>query len=236
MKELAKLRITEVDQRIKQMPSNEIDEKIDLLYSLGYIYNPYIKEFFNPFINKGLKALVIYNLDLKRIQNVHKGLMEDFLEKNNKIRNIDEIESDIYKNDTGSGLFMFLASESVVFSILLFIAAIIAHFMGGIEISTVIITLSFALTNCYVVYNSLFAKNEDEDLLSPIWLKYKNWILIFSLVLYPYSYYLLYMSFDSILIPAFIIVPIRFIIKKYITKKLSIEYWQRSIMELKREK
>jgi adenine specific DNA methylase Mod len=67
MKELAKLRITEVDQRIKQMPSNEIDEKIDLLYSLGYIYNPYIKEFFNPFINKGLKALVIYNLDLKRI-------------------------------------------------------------------------------------------------------------------------------------------------------------------------
>jgi hypothetical protein len=31
MKELAKLRIREVDQRINQMPFDELDEKIDLI-------------------------------------------------------------------------------------------------------------------------------------------------------------------------------------------------------------
>ena len=157
MKELAKLRIREVDERINQMPFNELDKKIDLLYSLGYLYNPYIKEFFNPFINQGLKALVVYNLDLKRIQNLHEGLEEDFLEKNNKIRNIDEIESSIYKNDTGSGLFLFLASESVIFSILLFIVSIIAHIFGGNKIAAITIALAFVLINCYLVYNMLFA-------------------------------------------------------------------------------
>lgn len=235
MKELAKLRIREVDQRINQMPFDELDEKIDLIYSLGYVYNPYIKEFYNPFINQGLKALVVYNLDLKRIKNLHEGLEEDFLEANNKIRNIDEIESSISKNDTGSALFLFLASESVIFSILLFIVAIIAHIFGGIIIAAITIALSFVLINCYLVYNLLFAKNENEDLLSPLWLKYKNILLVFSLLLYPYSYYLLYMSFDNLLIPAFIIFPIRFLVQKYMTKKLSIRYWQRSIIELKYE-
>ena len=235
MKEIAKMRIREVDQKINQMPLDELDEKIDLIYSLGYVYNPYIKEFFNPFINQGLKALVVYNLDLKKIKNLHEGLEEDFLEANNKMRNIDEIESSIYKNDTGSGLFLFLASGSVILSILLFIVTIITHIFGGIKIAAITIALSFVLINCYLVYNLLFSKNEDEDLLSPIWLKYKNILLVFSLVLYPYSYYLLYMTFDSLLIPAFIIFPIRFLIQKYMIKKLSIRYWQRSIMELKYE-
>ena len=235
MKELAKLKIREVDQRINQMPFDELDEKIDLIYSLGYVYNPYIKEFFNPFINQGLKALVVYNLDLKRIQNLHEGLEEDFIKANKKIRSIDEIESSIYKNDNGSGLFMFLASESVIFSILLFLVAIIAHIFGAIKIASTAIALSFVLTNCYLVYNLLFAKNEDEYSLSPIWLKYKNILLVFSLVLYPYSYYLLYLSFDNFFIPAFIIFPLRFLIQKYMIKKLSNRYWQSSIMELKYE-
>lgn len=235
MKELAKLRIREVDQKINQMPIDELDRKVDLLYSLGYLYNPYTKEFFNPFINQGLKAIVVYNLDFKRIQNLHDGLEEDFLEKNNKIRNIDEIESDIYNNDSSSGLFLFLSSSSVIFSILLIIVSIVAHILGEIKIAAITITLSFVLINCYLAYNLLFAKNEDEYLLSPFWLKYKNILFVFSLVLYPYTYYLLYMLLNSILIPFFIIFPIRFLIKKYMTRKLSTRFWQRSIMELKYE-
>ena len=179
-----------------------------------------------------MKALVGYNLDLKRIQNLHKGLEEEFLEKNHKFRSNTEIESSIYKNDTGSGLFMFLKSDSVVFSIILFIITIIAHLLGGIKIAATTIVLSFLLINCYLVYNLLFSKNEEEFLLSILWLKYNNILIIFSLLLYPYSYYLLYISFDSIYIPAFIILPIRFLINKYMTKKLSAEFWQRSIMEL----
>jgi hypothetical protein len=232
MKELAKLRIREVDQRINQMPFDELEEKIDLIYSLGYVYNPYIKEFLNPFINQGLKALVVYNLDLKRIQDLHEGLVEEFVEKNNKIRSVDEIEMSIYKNDTGSGLFIFLASESVIFSVVLFIIAIITHFFSGIIIAAITTSLSFVLINCYLVYNVLFAKNENEYLLSPLWLKYKNIIIIFSLMLYPYLYFLLYTSFDSFIIPIVIILPIRYLVKKYITKELSKRYWLRSFREL----
>ena len=61
-----------------------MNEKIDLIYSLGYVYNPYDQEFFNPFINKGLKAVITYNLDLERIENLHNNLEKEFLAKNQK--------------------------------------------------------------------------------------------------------------------------------------------------------
>ena len=232
MKELAKLKIREVDQRINQMPFDELDEKIDYIYSLGYVYNPYIKEFFNPFINQGLKAIVVYNLDIKRIQNLHEGLEEEFIEKNNKIKSVEEIKSLVYKNDTSSGLFLFLASESVIFSFVLFLIGVIAHLFGGIVITTITIVISFVLINCYTIYNHLFEHNENEYSLSPFWIKYKNIILIFTLVLYPYLYFLLYISLESFLTPIFIILPLRYLVDKYMKKQLRKRYWLRSFIDL----
>lgn len=225
MIELAKLKIRDVDQRINEMPFDELDERIDFIYSLGYSYNPYIKEFFNPFINQGLKALVVYNLDINRIQNIHDSFEKDYIKKNNKIISVEEIKKSVDKNDNGSGLFMFLASESVIYSILLFIVAIIAHFFGAIIIATLIIALSFVLINCYINYNLLYSKNENEYDLSSFWLKNKNKVLLFSLILYTYFYYLLYNSFNNFFLPVVVILLLSYLAKKYIAKELINRYW-----------
>jgi len=56
---LAKRWVRKVDKRIDTLHDEEIDDRIDLLYSLGYVYNPYYQEFRNYFIEKGLKAIAI---------------------------------------------------------------------------------------------------------------------------------------------------------------------------------
>ncbi len=226
MKELAKLRIGDADPRIKQVPSNEADEKIKLIYSLGYVYNPYEKEFFNPFINKRLKAIVVYNLNLAGIEKLHSSLEQEYLSKNQNFRRFEEIEKSIYKDDKVSRFGMFFDTMSGILGLVLLILTVIFHTLGKIEIATGLMLGSFFLNNYYFIYNRLYAQNEGEWLLSRFWLNYQSIFLILSLTLYPYLYYLLYLTIDSYWIPIIIILPIRYLIKKYITKKHIKNYWQ----------
>lgn len=231
MKDLAKMRISDADSRIEQLPSDEIDEKIDLIYSLGYVYNPYDKEFFNPFINKGLKAIAVYKLDVEGIEKLHKNLEDGYLNKNQNHRSFEEIENSIYKNDKVSRLGMFFDSMSGIFGLILLILTVIYHIVGKIEIAIGLMLGTFILINYYLVYNLLYAQNEDEWQLSPFWLKYQIFFLILSLALYPYLYYLLFLATDSYWLPIIIILPIRHLIKKYVIKKHSKKYWQRIGMQ-----
>lgn len=180
MKELARLRITEVDQRIRNISNDELDEKIDLIYSLGYVYNPYAKQFYNPFIEQGLKALVVYNLDCTGIINLHQSLEEEFIEKNKSIRSVKEIDDKLLKNYSISGVFHFLSSESSIFSVLCFFLTLLAHFFQAIEIAIILSLFSFLLINSFVFFNLLYSKYEFEWSLSIIWKKYKNlWTIFF---------------------------------------------------------
>ena len=232
MRELTKFKIREADKRIGQMPFDELNDKIDLIYSLGYVYNPYVREFFNPFINQGLKAMVVYNLDLKRIKNLHEGLEVEYIEKNKKIRTAHEIESSIFQNEKSWGLELFISSISGILSLLFFLTTIVAHIMGAIEFATISLSLSFILINSYLIYNLLVEQNEDEFLLSSFWLKSKKLFIVFSLLLYPYLYYLLYLTTNSFWIPVLIIFPLQFLIRRYIVKKLGNKYWQSLIYDL----
>lgn len=122
--------IKDADPRIKQVPSEELNEKIDLIYSLGYVYNPYDQEFFNPFINKGLKAVITYNLDLERIENLHNNLEKEFLAKNQKLRTFHEISDSIYRNDKRSMLGLFLESMAGIIGVLFFLLSIVFTYYG----------------------------------------------------------------------------------------------------------
>lgn len=233
MKELARLRITEVDQRIRDISNDELDEKIDLIYSLGYVYNPYAKQFYNPFIEQGLKALVVYNLDCTRIINLHQSLEEEFIEKNKGIRSIKEIDDKLLKNYSISGIFLFLSSESSIFSVVCFFLTLLAHFFQAIEVAIIFSLLSFGLINSFVFFNLLYSKYELEWSLSIMWKKYKNLWTVFSLAMYPYSYYLLYLTLDNLWGPLIILFTITYVIRKYLIKNLEKRYWVSAFMEFK---
>ena len=162
MIELAKLKIEVADPRVKNMPLVEIDEKIELIYSLGYIYDPYRKHFLNPFIDRALKVTVVYNLNLESIKKLHMHLKNEYLKDSKHLKRFEEIKRSIYKKDKISRLEIFLDSMSGILGFVLLIGTIIFDILGKIEISTGLLLGSFILINYYLVYNLLFAQNEEE--------------------------------------------------------------------------
>jgi hypothetical protein len=226
MKALAQLRIKDADPRIKQVPSEELDEKIDLIYSLGYVYNPYDQEFYNPFINKGLKAIVTYNLNLDRIENLHKNLEKEFLGQNLRVKTFDEISDSIYGNDKVSRIGIFLESMAGIIGVFFLLLSIILHISNNINFALGCLIASFIFINFYLIQNLLFGINEGEWQLSPFWIKYKNFFSILSLLQYPYIYYLLLVVLDSYWLPILIIFPIKWLVKRFVTRKLSRKFWQ----------
>ena len=142
------------------------------------------------------------------------------------MRRFEEIEKSIYKDDTVSRFGIFFDTMSGILGLVLLILTVIFHIVGKIQIATGLMLGSFVLINYYLVYNLLFAQNEGEWQLSPFWLKYQSIFLIFSLALYPYQYYLLFQTTDSYWMPIIIILPLRYLIKKIVTKKHTKNYWQ----------
>ena len=180
MKELAQLRIKDADPRIKQVPSEELDEKIDLIYSLGYVYNPYDQEFYNPFIHKGLKAAITYNLNLDRIENLHNNLEKEFLAKNQRIRTFDEISHSIYGNDKVSRLGLFLESMSGIIGVVFLLLSGVLHITDNIHFALGSLIISFVFVNFYLIQNLLLGINEGDWQLSPFWRKISN--IFFNLI------------------------------------------------------
>lgn len=229
MKELAHLRIIDADPRIKDVPSEDLYEKIDLIYSLGYVYNPYEKGFYNPFIKKGLKAIVTYNLNLDRIENLHENLEKEYFEKNERMKTFDEISNSIYGNDKVSRIGMFFESMSGIFGVMFLILSTIILFTTNIKFASFCLIASFICINFYLVQNLLIEKNENEwkeMKLSPIWLNYKNFFLIIFVLVFPYLYYQLFMVLNNYWVPIIIIFSLKWIINKIVENKLSRQFWR----------
>ena len=224
MKEIALLRIRDVDPRIKAMSTIELDEKINLIYSLGYVYDPYNHEFHNPFINKNLKAIVTYNLDLDRIENLHNVLQKEFLDLNQHLRKFDEISLSIYGDETKFKIID--QSMFGIYGVIFFLLSIVLYFTGNINFSLGSLVTSFILVNYYFIQNLLVQVNEGELSLSPFWVKFKSFFSILSLLLYPCLYFLLFMVFHSYWLPILIGFSMRYLIKKNVIRNLSKKYWQ----------
>ena len=72
----------------------------------------------------------------------------------------------------------------------------------------------------------MFGINEGDVELSQFWKKYQTFFSIFSLLIYPYLYYILFIVLGSYWIPILIIFPIKYFVKRFVIKKLSLQYWQ----------
>lgn len=226
MKELAKQKVKQLLKQNDNLFTSDIDDKIDYIYDLGYIYNPYKKVFYNPFINKKIKDVVVANFSLEKIDKLHNFAKEDYLRKNKEIKNIDSIKKSIYKNNKISKFSIFFDTYSGVLGIFFLLGAIFFHLANNFSIASIILSISFILINFYLVFNHLFVENEGEWKANPFWLKYQSIFFILYLLIFPYLYYLLYKITNSIWIPIIIIYTLRYLVVKYTTNKLSREYIQ----------
>lgn len=226
MKELTKYFIKDADSRIKMVSSEELDEKIDLIYSLGYVYNPYTKNFYNPFIDKGLNAMVTYNLNLDRIKNLHNILEQEFFKQNERIRTFDEIKKSIYDSRKFTTIRFLLHSGAGIIGLLFLLLTIIFHITNNLNFALGGLIVSFIFINLYQIENLLYEMYWSDAALAVFWKKSKNFFFVISLLLYPYLYYLLYSYLESYFIPVIIIISMKYLVKKYVTKNLSLQFWQ----------
>lgn len=226
MKELAILSITEVDERIKQVPSEILEERINLIYSLGYVYNPYSQEFYNPFINKGLKAIVTYNLNEERIVRLHNLLEKEYIEQNKGLKSYKVIENTIMGNFKLSLSFSFFESIFGILGLLFSILAIIFHLTDSPNLALGIMSIAFFMVNYYVAQNLRLYKYEGDSQLSLIWRKYHSIFRLVSLFQYPYFYFLIYLVLENYWLPLPIILFIVYLLRKFVKIKLIKSYWR----------
>src|SRR5690606_16709512 len=115
-----------------------------------------------------------------------------------------------------------------IISVVFFLLSIVLHITDNIHFALGSLIISFIFVNFYLIQNLLFGINEGDWQLSPFWRKYQTFFSILSLLLYPYLYYLLFIVLDSYWIPVLIIFPIKYFVKRFVTRKLSRQYWQMS--------
>jgi hypothetical protein len=227
MKELARFNIEKADSRFKKLLHNDIEEKIDLIYMLGYAYNPYKHTFLNPFIDKEFKADLIYDMSLDYIKKNHKESQLKYLLKNLRIKSFDKTMDSIYSNGPST---MFLNTESLggIIGVILLILSIILHFCSNIFFALGSLILSFIFVNLYLKYNTLYSKEiNDELLLSPFWRRFKKNFLLLRIPLFIYLYYILFIVLDSYWIPGLIIYSMNYFAEKFVIRHLSLSYWGR---------
>lgn len=226
MKSLAQLRIEDADSRLASIPAEERDAKIDLLYSLGYVYDPYAQTFFNPFIDQGLKAMVIYDWDQQTIEKFHNAFVEKFKTKN-QIISLEEISRRIYGNNKVSSFGWFLEVAAGMIGISFLAIAITVHVLiDSVSLTLAAATVSFIFLIFYVTQNLLFGRNEGRALRSQFWYKYQNGLIGLSIVIYPYLYYLLYRDTNNYWVPIIILLSLRYSIRRYAKRMLSKQFWQ----------
>lgn len=226
MKSLTQLRIEDADPRLASISREERNAKIDLLYSLGYVYDPYAEIFFNPFIDQGLKAMVIYDWDQQTIEKFHDAFVEKFKTKN-QIITVEEISRKIYGNNKVSRLGSFLEVAAGMIGISFLAIAIIVHLLiDSVSLTLAAATVSFIFLIFYVAQNLLFGMNEGRALRSRFWYKYQNGLIGLSIAVYPYLYYLLYRYTNNYWVPIIILLAIRYSIRKHVKRILSKQFWQ----------
>lgn len=225
MKDLAKDWIRDLDSRMKTIPETDLDERLDLLYSLGYVYDPFEPFFYNPFIDKRLKPIMALMLDLKDIEKLHRIWLVEFTEKNGGLRKADEISSEIFKVNLNSRIRSSLIEMSGIIGIVLAMVAFVLSFTESYIFSLIATVMTFSFLGYYVSYNMMFEKKYGQSQLSQFWKKYQTFVLVLSVLTYPYLYYLLYLK-TNYWLPVIILFALRFLIEKYMTKNLSKEYWE----------
>lgn len=237
-KEIVKHLILEADPKIRLIPKEEISAKINLIYTCDYLYNPFSKTFYNPKINKELKALVVYNLSLEKIDKLLNHLDEEFIKLNKNYTS----DSDIINIFNTNSIFP-LKGYEIIFALFFFTVGVFIHLFYSTYLSLFPLIVSLHLFNYFVFYNSEYEKIKAEEFLNPLWISMKNFLLTLTVINFIYFIFLLkisydrfleldgYLNFKSFIFAIVIFFIIKFISDKDVKKSLTADYWKKIIIE-----
>jgi hypothetical protein len=225
MKWLAIERLEATMPRFLNLSSDELEARIDLLYSLGYVYDPYLKIFFNPFISQVLKAQYVYLNSQASIEKFHNLVEKDFLKKNQEYVRLDKIAKSFHLNHKIELIVLFSESFSGLIGGLLFLISVVTLIAVGATPALWTGIGAFIAINFYVLRNALYGLILGDFLLSNLWKRFSMAFFIMIACLYPYLYYVMTLKFGNYLIPLVVILGLAYISRRLVLKTLSHDYW-----------
>lgn len=212
MKKLAEIKLTS-----GYSSDNEtvILNRIDYLYSLGYVYNPYSQDFYNPFVQRGLKETCAYNLNEQQIQNVNDQFIED---RGGSVLEIGAIES-VFLTPQPHWIFGVLTALIPFLSMAFLVTSLVFNILGYYITSSILVCISYLFLNTFIVENTT---HEEINLIDvyPLWSKYRDFIPTIFLLHLPYLYYLLVNSLDNYWKPFIVLFLLYFVASSFLHRKI----------------
>lgn len=103
--------------------------------------------------------------------------------------------------------------------LVLLLFSIVLHITNNISLALGVLICSFIFVNFYLFHHIFILLVRDMEgrdwMLSALWRKYKHFFALLSYLLYPYLYFLFYMTTDSYWIPLLFIFSLIFFIRKF---------------------
>lgn len=170
------------------------EKKISLIYSYGYIFNPYVNQFINPITNLHLKPEILnYTIDTIELQ------LEDNTQiKQNKSEVENLINSKIRKDLSFISFKNFLESTSIIISLLAIIIGISIYSFQENKLPSIILLI---IANCtmhyWISYHWMYIKYEDELNVPKFYINNGSKIIILRMISIPLTCYFIYQSFEK---------------------------------------
>lgn len=214
-----------IQPQLKDLDTNEVYEKIEILNSLGYIFDPLFEEFYNPIIRRSFKPVSLINLTTNQIVELDEVLHQEYRSRYGNYKTYNEVCSQIASGSNSKTYSNMFFSLTGILSLITFVLSIVLLLLNIDTASFIFSLLSFLFLTYYIFENFITEQYQHEHLMSKLWISYKPIFIIIYLLNLIYVYYQLYIILDSYWIPLIIIGIARVLIKKLAKKRFRTTYW-----------
>lgn len=189
------------------------------------------KLFINYSIENALKATSIYAFDKDGLLKFHHQLMQEFLNKNKKIRSLEEIEYHIYGNEN-KPIFVrkiryYFWVYYGIFGILMFISSIVVFILTKDHLLTSAIAICALFFVYYWVTEKQIHRKYEHDIgEAKLWVNNRSICILIKYIIIAYCYYFIIKLTDSYWVPVLIIGIIIITLNLLIKIGLSKHYWR----------
>lgn len=232
MKELFYLNYQADIPSLKLMSIESLEPKVDLIYSLGYAYNPYDTIFHNFYINDTITSMDLKTLSYADIREKYNDRRNAFESANGShIRTKEQVKEFIQKENTlsNSNLTLFIESSAGDIGLYSLLIAVISYLFISINLiiyfAVFMALLATLFTSFYVLRNLGLSFKEHQQASLSDWKQKKNFFFMICLISYLALLYFLYVLFSNIWLPFILVFIIYKLIGRYTHKRLSKGYW-----------
>lgn len=206
----------------------EVDEFVEVLYSNGYIYDPYKKNFRNLFVGNIIDAKGSIDVIQKHIQMTDINQVNEMF----KAKQREEVLNAIFEKEFNSNkitelIGRYIEPYALLYSVVFTVLSIITYFsmtFNNVLLSTIFFLFAFSFLTMFIFFNKI---TEDVNIDQPslMWIKYSTLFYIIKIVYLVISVFFVEMFVHKYWIAVIAVFFLNSLIGYYVQNRLSRLYW-----------